>query len=295
MVSWPGVVIEEEEEHDGAPAARHRQTHRRQPQRACKQRAERLSVGGRVVKRVVGGVDGRGCVFFCVCRALIHHHHAHFERVGRRLCGHWCTWRSAAMPHLCCVSLSLPDCCAPTAAAWLQPPGGVVGCAPLCVLFFAMFLCVSNRSGGVSHLFSQQFYALWARLLAMMTNAQRRCRTRSKFAPRPTNGRALPIWHSLRTLFIPILSCLSWARLCSKECVGSSLGKITAKNTHSRQAQNPHWDLVQRTGEHGGTGVPARLVVAAVAQEKHLQSRAGVCWWTARTCLLCLQLEMPAS
>ena len=52
QVSWPGVVIEEEEEeHDGAPAAtRHRQTHRRQPQRACKQRAKRLSVGGRVVK-----------------------------------------------------------------------------------------------------------------------------------------------------------------------------------------------------------------------------------------------------
>jgi hypothetical protein len=35
-----------------------------------------------------------------------------------------------------------------------------VACAPLCVLFLAMFLCVSNRSGGVSHLFSQQFYVL---------------------------------------------------------------------------------------------------------------------------------------
>jgi hypothetical protein len=60
--------------------------------------------------------------------------------------------------HYCCIC----------AAAWHQPPGGVVGCAPLCVLFFAillfcylaMFLCVSNRSGGVSRLFSQQFYAL---------------------------------------------------------------------------------------------------------------------------------------
>jgi hypothetical protein len=47
-------------------------------------------------------------------------------------------------------------------------------------------------------LFSQQFYALQARLLAMMTN--RRCRTRSKFAPRPTNGRALPRWHSLQSV-----------------------------------------------------------------------------------------------
>jgi hypothetical protein len=140
--------------------------------------------------------------FVCVVRTK---HHAHFERVGRRLCGHWCTWRSAAMPHLCCVSLSLPDCCAPTAAAWLQPPGGVVGCAPLCVLFFAMFLCVSNRSGGVSHLLRQQFYALWARLLAMMTNAQRRCRTRSTSAhAQPTGVRCLYGTASERCSF---LSC----------------------------------------------------------------------------------------
>jgi hypothetical protein len=29
----------------------------------------------------------------------------------RRLCGCRCTWWGAAMPHLCCASLSLPDCC----------------------------------------------------------------------------------------------------------------------------------------------------------------------------------------